>query len=120
MAVVNYQYYTNEYLGNSVPSDDFPQLEKRAEEKLSYYERIYTVTYPDDNARKMAICALADNIYYYDCAENGLVFTSSSIGSVSSSMAGGSVDTSKGAQSRTMLNSLRVYADVYRGVGRCV
>lgn len=107
----DYLYYTGTYLGGSIPKADFPRLAMRAGEQLARYERIYTVT-GNDNAKSMAVCAMADALYYYETAAN--TPQSSSIGSVSSSM--GAADISSKAQSNELYRSACLYLDIFRGV----
>lgn len=120
---VEYQYYQIDYGGDSIPSDQFDRLQRRAAEQLARYKRIYTVTAPDADSERMAICAMADALYYYECAQNGIggPISSASIGSVSVSYgsASGSVDMSPAAQEREMYRAACLYLDIYRGCGGC-
>ncbi len=109
--MADYQFYTEAYLGDSIPADQFPRLCKRAEAQLSRYMRIYTVTAPDAHAEDMALCAMADAVYYFETAAGEA--SSSSIGSVSSSSA--AVDASPKAQSRELYRCAALYLDIYRG-----
>ena len=52
----NYAFYLSEYMGDVVDEESFPRLAARADEQLCRYERIYTVTEPEEGARDMAIC----------------------------------------------------------------
>ena len=118
----DYTYYIGEYLGDSIPDEDFFRLKKRAEEQLAIYKRMYTVTAPDENAEAMAICAIADALYYFEMVQNGIdgAVSSASIGSVAVSYAGNSaVDVSQKAQERELYNCARRYLDIYRGCGGC-
>ena len=113
----DYSFYTTQYLGDSITGDDFPRLKKRAADQLARYKRMYTVTAPDEEAEMMAICAMADALYYYETLWNepsGNI-SSASIGSVSVSYNG--VDASPKAQERELLRCARLYLDVYRGCG---
>ena len=112
----DFYFYTEQYGGNSIPAEVFGRLEKRAAAQLARYERIYTVS-GDENARKMAICAMADALYYYESAANGGLTVSSSIGSVSSSRQ--QFDLSERAQSRELYRCACLYLEIYRGVGLC-
>ena len=51
----DYTFYTTEYLGDSIPGEEFFRLAKRAAEQLNTYKRAFTVTVPDENAEAMAI-----------------------------------------------------------------
>ena len=45
--MADYAFYTETYLGGSIPEADFPRLAKRAGEQLAKYKRLYTVTAPE-------------------------------------------------------------------------
>ena len=113
----DFVFYSQQYCGNSIPESDFARLSKRAEAQLNRYERSYTVS-GDENARKMAICAMADALYYFETAANGGIVTGSAIGSVSTSMQAQTVDISEKAQSRELYRCASLYLEIYRGAGR--
>ena len=116
--MADYTFYTDVYLGDSIPnsSKEFMRLEKRAEAELARFKRIYTVTAPDKDAEDMALCAMADALYYFETATSGAA--SSSIGSVSSSQSA-AVDVSPKAQGRELYRCAGLYLDIYRGCGPC-
>lgn len=111
--MADYAFYTGTYLGGSIPEADFPRLAKRAEEQLVRYKRLYTVAAPETDSENMAVCAMADAMYYFETAQN--VPQSASIGSVSSSR--GTVDISPKAQAAEMYRCAALYLDIYRGCG---
>jgi hypothetical protein len=120
--MADYKFYTGTYLGNSIPEADFPRLAKRAEEQLSRYKRIYTVTAPGADSEDMALCAMADALYYFETAQNGTAgpVASASIGSVSVSYgAAGAVDLSARGQVKELYRCACLYLDIYRGCGGC-
>lgn len=114
--MADYKFYTFTYMGGSIPADDFPRLERRAAEQLAQYKRTYRVRTPDVDSEDKAICAMADAIYYFETAQNDMV-TSSSIGSVSSSVQAPQVDVSPKAQARELYRCASRYLDIYRGCG---
>lgn len=120
---VSYLFYTAEYGGDGIPDEEtFDRLAKRAAAQLARYRRIYTVTAPEGDSERMAICAMADALYYFECAQNGTggPVSSASIGSVSVSYdASGSVDVSPAAQARELYRAASLYLDIYRGCGGC-
>lgn len=118
MATVDYNFYTNTYKGNSLIQTEFERVVVRAEAKLEQWKRVYTVSEKVTDGFKYAICAMVDALYYFESAANGLVAKSSSIGSVSSSMAG-SVDCSPKGQEKELLSDAQLYLDIYRGVCKC-
>lgn len=110
--MADYAFYTETYLGGSIPEADFPRLAKRAGEQLARYKRIYTVTAPETDSEDMAVCAMADAMYYFETAQNAP--QSASIGSVSSSR-GSAADVSPRAQAAELYRCARLYLDIYRG-----
>lgn len=115
-------FYWNHYHGQAL-SELYDQ-EKRlyitqAIVKLEQYKRTYTVTAPDANAEDMAICAMADALFYFANAQNGTAaVASASIGSVSVSYnAPKAVDLSPKAQERELFRCASQYLEIYRGVG---
>ena len=112
----DYTFYADYYNGNSIPSEDFSRIAKRASAQFDRYKRIYKVG-GDDVAQKMAICAMADALYYFETAANGGIVTGSAIGSVSTSVQVPSVDISEKAQSRELYRCASLYVEIYRGVG---
>lgn len=60
MSYADYTYYTEAYLGNVIPEDDFPRLSLRASQFLDYYTQGRAEKNADINAVKMACCALAE------------------------------------------------------------
>ncbi len=109
----DYNFYASTYLGGSIPEADFPRLEKRAGEQLARYKRLYTVT-GDATAEDMALCAMADAMYYFETVQNAP--QSASIGSVSSSI-GSRVDISPKAQAAELYHCAALYLDIYKGCG---
>ena len=114
--MADYTFYTDTYLGGSIPSADFPRLAARASQQLNRYKRLYTVTAPATDSEGMAICAMADAMYYFETAAN--MPQSSAIGSVSSSR-GTAVDIGPKAQTTELYRCAALYLDIYRGVGPC-
>lgn len=120
--MADYDFYAYDYLGGSIPQEDWPAMQARAEDYLNLYRRIYTVEAPDRRAEDMAVCAMADALYYYALAQNGQggAITSSQIGSVSTSYStGNGVDISEKAQEKAVYRAACRYLDICRGVGGC-
>lgn len=115
--MVSYDFYQNNYLGSSIPEQEWPALSTRAQEQLNRYKRIYTVVAPEENSEAMAVCAIAEVITSIAAAQSGAgAVTSASIGSVSVSYGGVStLDLSPKGQSRELYNAARRYLDIYRG-----
>ena len=117
--MVGYDFYAGQYLGDSISEKDWPMYGKRAAEVLNRYKRIYTVIESDAMAENMAVCAMADALFYFANAQNGTAaVASASIGSVSVSYnAPKSVDLSPKAQERELFRCASQYLEIYRGVG---
>lgn len=114
--MVPYSFYTGDYFGDSLTELDFMRLCRRAEAQLDHYKRIYTVV-GDTRAESMAVCAMADALYYFETATNGGIVTSSSVGSVSSSQQ--AIDISLKAQAEELYRCARLYLTIYRGRRKC-
>lgn len=118
--MTDYSFYTLEYMGDSVDGASFPRLSARADEQLRRYERLYTVTEPEEHARDMAVCAMVDALAAMEAllsGEGGAV-SSASIGSVSVSYGAPSslgVDLSTKGQERELYRAAARYLDIYRG-----
>ena len=123
--MADYTFYLGEYMGDSIPAEEFPRVVARAEAQLKRYKRIYAVSSPDKNGEDMAICAMADALYYFESVQNGSVggqISSVSIGSVSvgyGGTIGGSVDMSAKGQAAELYRCACLYLDIHRGCGRC-
>lgn len=111
---VTYQFYTTTYKSDSIPTGQWDRVELRASEILDHYKDIFEIEAPANkpNAESMAICAIADAFYFFEGMSSG--YSSSSIGSVSSSK--GQIDTSPRGQSKEYLRCISMYLNVYRGV----
>ena len=119
----DFLYYQTTYMGTIQDEAEFNRCAARARDQLARYRRIYTVTAPDEDAEKMAICAMADAVAWYEGARDGTggPVASVSVGSVSETYSGGagSLDFSQAAQDREMYRRACLYLDIYRGVGGC-
>lgn len=114
----DYNFYLIEYMGDSIPQEQFPRLARRAWEQLSQYKRMYTVTAPEETSEGLAVCAMADALYYFESAQNGDggLVSSTKIGSVSVSYANNAAaDLSSKAQEAELYRCARLYLDIYRG-----
>ena len=112
--MVDYNFYVENYHGNSIAEEDWERLSARAEERIVRYENIYSVTYFDlANGRNMAICALAETVQALDTIQGNGAVASVSVGSVSTTYA--NAGGSGTSLDRSALATLRTYADIYRG-----
>ena len=116
-----YQFYLTSYGGTAISQADFPELCRRAGEKLEYFCRIYRVR-ANDHAKKMAVCAMAEVMDYFQAAQNGQGgLRYASVGTVSASGKGvySQVDISPKAQEQALYRTACLYLDIYRGAGTC-
>ena len=112
-----YDFYKNTYCGTAISEAEFPELLKRAEDKLAFYEGVYRVS-GEETLRKMALCAMAEAIGYFDAAQNGQGgLRYASVGTVSVSGKGiySQVDISPAAQEKELYRAASLYLTIYRG-----
>lgn len=118
--MADYEFYRTRYRGTSISEVEFPGVASRAEAQLSRYRRIYTVEAPTDIAEDMAICAMADALFYFDSALSGGVSASISVGSVSCSRPQGALpDLSPKGQAAELYRCAQQYLDIRRWQGTC-
>ena len=116
-----YDFYLNTYCGTAIDLADFPELMARARDKLAQYRRMYRVE-GDETMEKMALCAMAEAISYFDAAQNGQGgLRYASVGTVSVSGKGiySQVDISPKAQERELYRTASLYLTIYRGTSQC-
>lgn len=115
--MVNYEIYVNDYMGFSIPEQEFHFFAARAKEQLNHYKRIYTVEAPSAKAEELAVCAMAEVLYAIASAQSGTgAVSSASIGSVSVSYGSTtSMDLSRKGQARELYEAACRYLDIYRG-----
>ena len=112
-----YRFYVETYGGSALNEAELREVSKRAQEQLAFYDRCYRVT-GDDTARKMAVCAMADAIAYFQAAQNGeggLRYAKVGTTSVSGKGIYSAVDISPKAQERELYRIASRYLDIYRG-----
>ena len=107
-----FDFYQNVYRGQVLSPEQWERYSLRARERLERYRRIYQVE-ASAEALELAVCAMAEALYGFD--DGGGAVRSASIGSVSVQY-GDRVDSSPQGQERILLQILRRYAGVYRGV----
>ena len=112
-------FYRDVYRGSSLTGEELPELLARAQDWLSALERKCRVTGTEET-RKMALCALAETMSYYEAAQNGQgALRYASVGTVSISGKGiyEMLDISPAAQDREMYRVAGRYLEIYRGAG---
>ncbi len=111
MAIPSYEFYKDVFLGAGIAAEDWDRLATRADEQIMRLERGYTVTDPLGNGRDKAVCAIADQIFFYETnSEDETV----SIGSVSVARKAHKPDRKE----RRFMQLAQTYLDIYRGVSR--
>lgn len=110
--MIDYDFYTNTYLGSVIPEKAFPAAVKRAQEALEQFRRSYQVAQTDGVSEKMAICAMAETVYGFAGRKAGV--TATTVGDVSVRY-----DSRVWDLRQQLLEKARIYLDIYRGVGPC-
>ena len=110
-------FYQESYGGCALDEAQFREVSQRAKEQLAFYDRTYRVS-GDETARKLAICAMAEAIAYFQAAQNGEGgLRYAKVGTVSVSGKGiySAVDISPKAQERELYRIASRYLTIYRG-----
>lgn len=107
--MVDYEFYVNCYLGSAIPEKSFPGMAAQAAAVLERLEGCCRVS-GGEEARKLAVCAMAESLYSHARRAGGL--TSASVGSVSVRYE----DTGTNLN-RELYQKASIYLDIYRGVG---
>ena len=113
-----YEFYSRIYCGSALSEQDFLEYWNRAMDKLACYLRTYQVRCSEE-LFKMASCAMAEVLAYYDDARNGQGgMRYASVGTVSVSGKGiyRSLDISPAAQNKELYRCASTYLNIYRGV----
>ena len=113
--MVDYTFYSQSYLGDSIPETEFPRLALRAGEQLAGIKRRCQVT-GGETAEAMAVCAMADSLRYFETASNGGIATKYTVGNVSGSISEKMLpDMSPAALQAELYRCAETYLDIYRG-----
>ena len=113
MPMADFAYYKDTYLGTAIPEKAYPGMAKRAEEGLQRMQRIYRVTVPGEDSRKMAVCAMAEAAYAASKRRSGV--TAASVGEVSVHY--GNSESADKALQRQLYEKASIYLEISRGVG---
>jgi hypothetical protein len=114
-----YQFYRERYGGTAIGEGEFPELLQRAQDQLNCYKRAYRVS-GDEEAEKLALCAMAEVLDYFISAQNGQGgLRYASVGTVSVSGKGiyTQVDISPKAQALELYRTACRYLTVSRAAG---
>ena len=112
-------FYREIYGGRALEGETLKEFLARAEDQLRLYETVYQVTEFVENGRKLALCAMAEALSYFEAAQNGSGgLRYASVGTVSVSGKGiyRSLDISPAAQNKELYRCASTYLNIYRGV----
>ena len=112
MPMADFAFYTDVYMGCAIPEKAFPGMALRAEEVLRRFQRIYRVTVPGEDSRKLALCAMAESLYAHGKRAGGM--TAASVGEVSVRYEGG--ESAEKTLQRELYEKASIYLDITRGV----
>ncbi len=108
----DFEFYKGTFGGGSLDEEEFLRYAREARAELDRFERRYTLTPVDENARPNAVCQIAEVLAYFDWLENGGT-RGLSVGSVSQTGGGGGLlKKDKAAEVR---RAVGLYYDIYRG-----
>ncbi len=116
-----YSFYREVYRGDGLTEQELALFLQRAADKLGQYRRQYRVS-GDETAEKMALCAMAEAIAYFDSAvsgQGGLRYASVGTVSVSGKGIYSQVDISPKAREQELYRCACRYLRICRGVGTC-
>ena len=105
--MIDYDFYTNSYLGSAIPEKSFSGVAARAADALTALRRRYRVTAADEVSEKMALCAIAELLHSLGGRKIGV--TAATVGGVSVQY------ENSAALERLLLQRAGVYLDIYRG-----
>lgn len=85
--MVDYAFYTQDFLGEDIPEAAWPRFEKRAADLLARWKATFPVTARPgiENAELCAVCAVADAMYEFAQEDEGRGLAKVTVGSVSES-----------------------------------
>lgn len=80
----DYAFYTDEYLGEDLPREEFDHYLRRASDLLERYRDVFHLTPREGLVRPedCALCAIAEAMYAFDQEDGRRGFASVSVGSV--------------------------------------
>ena len=106
--MIDYDFYINSYLGSVIPEKAFDNVAQQAEAFFQRLRHRYRVLETDSVSVRMALCAIAEELYAG--TQRDPAVTAASMGKVSVRY-----DSSGGAFQRRLLEKARIYLDIYRG-----
>ena len=112
MPMADFAFYTDVYLGSAIPEKAFCSMAQRANEILLRFCRIYRVSVPGEDSRKLAVCAMAESLYAHSKRRGGI--SAASVGEVSVHYEGGAQADRQ--LNRELYEKASIYLDICRGV----
>ena len=107
--MVQYGFYTDQYLGSLIPEKAFDETVARANDALQRFKQVYQITADGAVSENMALCAMAEAVYTASKRNGGI--TATSVGNVSVRY-GQATPLSK-----QLLQKAAIYLHIRRGVG---
>ena len=98
--MVDYEFYVNDYLGSAIPEKAFSGVAAQAQQWLQKFEYMYRVDCSGMEARKLAVCAMAESLW----ARRSEQFSSARYSG------------NKSTLGRELYEKASIYLDIYRGV----
>ena len=108
--MVNFDFYRNAYLGDTIPEKNFPGMAAQAGSILERFKTIYRVESAGEESENMAVCAMAESLYAASRRRGGI--RSASLGDVSVTYS----DSGEKLMPE-LFHRASIYLDIYRGVG---
>lgn len=108
--MVDYDFYTNTYLGSAIPETAFYGAVEQAARALERFRRHYQVSAAPD-AQKLALCAMAEEVYQASRRSRDVV--SAGVGKVTVRY----TQEERRSLERRLYEQALLYLDIYRGVG---
>ena len=110
--MADYDFYVKAFMGSAVPEKEFSGAVVRAAAVLERFLRVYRVGDCTEEAKDMALCAMAESLYNSTRRQNGV--TAQSVGNVSVRYETG--ESSDKALLRELYQRASVFLPFSRGV----
>ena len=107
--MVQYGFYTDQYLGSLIPEKAFDEAVARAKDALQRFKQVYQVSADGEVSENMALCAMAEAVYTASKRSTGV--SAATVGKVSVQY-----DKTESLD-RQLLRKAAIYLDIKRGVG---
>ena len=105
--MVDFDFYTDCYMGSAIPGRSFSGMAAQAQYYLDGFKATFRVESSGEEAEKMALCAMAETLWFR--RDSGV--TSASVGSVRVQYG-----NNRPSLLRELFEKASIYLDIYRGV----